>query len=120
MAKAVKVVNYTPEQTSELVNAYKARATDHESGNVVVAEFAEKFGKAAKSIVAKLSREGVYFPKEYKTKQGDKPIKKDETADSIGKILGLSDGEADSLAKANKTALLKILSALSEKELETE
>ena len=116
---AVKNVNYTPEQTAELVGAYKARATDHESGMSVVAEYAGKFGKATKSIVAKLSREGVYFAKEYKGKTGEKPVKKDALADTLGEKLGLSDGETDSLAKVNKTALRKILAAL-EPETESE
>lgn len=116
---AVKNVNYTPEQTQELVSAYKARATDHDSGAVVVAEFASKFGKAAKSIVAKLSREGVYFAKEYKTKNGEKPLKKDTLADMIGEKLNLSEPETDSLAKVNKTALAKILAVLNS-ETETE
>lgn len=103
-AKSAKTVNYTPEMTSALIEAYKSGSP--------VAELAEKFGKTARSIVAKLSREGVYEAKTYVSKTGEKPIKKDSVADAIGKILGLSDGEADSLAKANKTALKKIFDAL--------
>ena len=40
MAKTEKTVNYTPEQTTELVAAYVANATE-----ATVATFAEKFGK---------------------------------------------------------------------------
>lgn len=98
---------YTTEQTVELVEAYKA-----EPNAETVAAFAEKFGKTVKSVIAKLSREGVYQKKEYVSKSGQKPEKKDSVADAIGAILKMSDGEIDSLAKANKTALQKIFAAL--------
>lgn len=51
-------VAYTAEQTVELVAAYKAAPTE-----ATVEAFAAKFGKTVKSIVAKLSREGVYVAK---------------------------------------------------------
>lgn len=101
---AEKVANYTPEMTETIKADYLA--------GVSVAEIAEKVGKTTRSVIAKLSKEGVYKAKEYKTKTGEKPVKKDATADAIGAILGLSEGEADSLAKANKTALVKIFAAL--------
>lgn len=104
VAKAEKTPNYTPEQTIELVKGYTEGMT--------VEFLAEKFGKTTRSIIAKLSREGVYKKKEYVTKQGEKPVKKDATADAIGAILRLSEGEIDSLTKANKTALRKIFDAL--------
>ena len=102
-----KVVNYTAEQTAELKAAYVAEPTAE-----TVAAFAEKFGKTVKSVVAKLSREGVYVKKEYKTKTGEKPVKKDAHADAIGAVLRLSEGEIESLTKANKSALVKIFAAL--------
>lgn len=102
-----KTPNYTPEQTSAMKEAYTASPTAE-----TVKALAEQFGKTTRSIIAKLSKEGVYKAKEYVSKNGEKPIKKDEHADAIGKILRLSDGEADSLAKTNKTALVKIVNAL--------
>jgi Tfp pilus assembly protein PilP len=69
-------------------------------------------GKTVRSIVAKLSREKVYVAKEYKTKNGESPVKKDVTADAIGKILNLSENDIDSLTKANKSALRAIFAAL--------
>lgn len=98
---------YTMEQTVALVEAYKANPSAD-----TVAAFAESFGKSVKSIVAKLSREGVYQKKEYTTKAGALPIKKEALADVIGLACGLSDAETDSLAKANKTALVKIANML--------
>ena len=102
-----KAVNYTPEQTAALVNAYVAAPTEE-----TVKAFATTFGKSVRSIVAKLSREGVYVKKEYKTKDGSEAFAKDELATMIGKLVGLSEGESESLAKANKTALRKILAKI--------
>jgi hypothetical protein len=103
-AKTEKAVNYTPEQTTKMVADYAA--------GVTVETLATEMGKTVRSIIAKLSREGVYKAKEYKTKAGTVPVKKDETADEIGKLAGLSEGEIDSLTKANKTALVKVLAML--------
>jgi hypothetical protein len=99
-----KVVNYTPEQTAALVEAYKAGTT--------VEALAETLGKSVRSIVAKLSREGVYQKKTYVTKTGESPVKKDAHAEAIGKILMLSEPDVDSLTKANKRALRAIFDAL--------
>lgn len=98
---------YTAEQSAELVAAYKAAPTVE-----TVETFAVKFGKTVKSVVAKLSREGVYQKKEYVSKTGEKPVKKDSTADAIGAILGLSENDTSSLAKANKACLAAIFKAL--------
>lgn len=103
-----KTPNYTPESTATIVEAYKANPTKE-----TVKDLAVRFNKTERSIIAKLSREGAYKKAEYVGKTGEKPVKKDETADKIGAILGLSDGEIDSLTKANKTALRKILAAVS-------
>ena len=84
---------------------------DYASG-VSVEKIAEGLNKTVRSVVAKLSREGVYQKKEYATKTGEPVVKKDETADAIGAVLGLSEGEIDSLTKANKSALRKIFAAL--------
>ena len=102
---AEKVVNYTPEQTMKMVADYQAGFT--------VEVIAESLGKTVRSVVAKLSREGVYQKKVYVSKTGEKPVKKDTTAEQIGVLVGLSEGEVDSLTKANKTALAKILAKVS-------
>ena len=106
---ADKAINYTPEQTAEMLAAYVADPTE-----TTVKALAEKLGKSTRSIVAKLSREGVYKKKEYTSKTGEKPVKKDAHADAIGAVLGLSEADTDSLTKANKTALKKIFEALAQ------
>lgn len=102
---AEKTVNYTPEMTVEMLKAYAEGST--------VESIAESMGKTVRSVVAKLSREGVYRKKEYVTKGGDAPVAKELLADKIGAVVGLSEGEIDSLTKANKTALAKILAKVS-------
>ena len=104
MPATAKNVNYTAEQTATAVEAYTTGAT--------VEQIAEKLGKSVRSVVAKLSREGVYKKKEYKTKNGETVVKKDAHADAIGAILGLPENDIESLTKANKAALKAIFEAL--------
>jgi len=99
-----KTVNYTPEQTVQIIADYQA--------GLSVDNIAEKMGKTVRSIVAKLSREKVYIKKEYKSKTGDSPVKKDIHADAIGAILRLPENDIESLTKANKNALKAIFEAL--------
>ena len=101
---AEKAVNYTPEQTAKIIAEYQA--------GVAVEQIAQAMGKTVRSIVAKLSREKVYVAKTYVSKTGEKPVKKDVTADAIGAILRLSENDIESLTKANKSALKAIFDAL--------
>ena len=101
---AEKAVNYTPEQTAKIIADYQA--------GVAVEAIASALGKSVRSVVAKLSREKVYIAKQYVSKTGEKPVKKDVTADAIGAILRLSENDIESLTKANKSALKAIFDAL--------
>lgn len=107
---ATKTVNYTAEQESTI--AAMAATAGGLLNSADAEKLAEQFGKTVKSVVAKLSRMGVYQKKEYKTKTGETVVKKDAHADAIGAILRLTEAETDSLTKANKTALAKIFEAL--------
>lgn len=97
-------VNYTPEQTAKMVADYSA--------GVSVDAIAKELGKTVRSVVAKLSREKVYKAKQYVSKTGEKPVKKDAHADAIGAILRLPENDIESLTKANKSALKAIFEAL--------
>jgi len=99
-------VNYTAEQTTSMVASYAEGMT--------VAELATLLGKSTRSVIAKLSREGVYKKKEYVSKTGEAVVKKDALADQMAEVFGLTEAEADSLTKANKTALKKILDKFAE------
>lgn len=102
-----KAVNYTEQQTADMVKQYTEAPTAD-----TVAKLAEVMGKSVRSIVAKLTREGVYKKKEYTTKKGETPTTKEELATRLAALCNLSDAEADSMAKANKTGLQKILAVL--------
>jgi hypothetical protein len=104
MATKQKTVNYTDEQTAKVVQDYVA--------GVTVEAIAAAMGKTARSIVAKLSREGVYVKAAKVGKTGAAPVKKDEHASALATLVGLTEAEADSLTKANKTALAKIVAKL--------
>jgi hypothetical protein len=97
----MKTVNYTPDQTEKMIVQYQSGMT--------VEAIADSLGKTVRSVVAKLSREKVYVAKAYKTKSGETPIKKDVHADYIGEALGLTEADTESLTKANKIALMKIV-----------
>ena len=99
-----KIINYTDEQSARLVSGYQAGET--------VEALAAEMGKSIRSVIAKLSRSGVYEAKVYQTKQGEAVVKKDAHADAIGAILRLTEAETSSLAKANKAVLVKVFNAL--------
>lgn len=112
--KTAKVVNYTPEQVSTMVSAYLANPAQ-----ITVDNLAEQLGKSVRSIVARLSREkredgktSVYIAKSYVTKNGAKPVRKDDLADQVGALAQLTEPETESLTKVNKTALTKILALM--------
>jgi hypothetical protein len=94
-----KPVNYTPEQTAQLVANYKAGAT--------VEALATMFGKTTRSVVAKLSREGVYQAKSKSS--GTARVKKAELVDRIASLCGANPEAFDSLEKANHEVLEAIL-----------
>jgi len=106
-AKTAKAPNYTPEQNAKMVADYQAAPAKE-----TVESIAQALGKTVRSVVAKLSKEGVYQAKVYVSKTGEKPVKKDAHADAIGAVLKLTEAETESLTKANKTALVKIFAAL--------
>ena len=99
-----KIVNYTTEQTALAISQYQS--------GVSVETIAETLGKTTRSIVAKLSRENVYKAKQYVAKTGEKPIAKETLVEQFKAFVpDLTEAELDSLTKANKTALTKLLKA---------
>lgn len=101
---AAKKENYSPETTAALLKAYETEKD--------TAKLAEMFGKTAKSIVAKLSREKVYVKATYKTKTGEQPVSKEEIVSKIATLLNKSEEELESLTKATKPVLQLIESTL--------
>ena len=88
---------YTDEQTTLLVEQYKAGET--------VEELALQLGKSVRSVVAKLAREGVY-QKKATTAQKQTSTKKDELVLQLELFAGT---ELKSLQKATKEDLEKLV-----------
>lgn len=101
---AAKKENYSAETTAALLKAYETEKNTE--------TLAKMFGKTAKSIVAKLSREKVYVKATYKTKTGEQPVSKQEIVAEIATLVNQSEEVLESLEKATKPALLIIKNAL--------
>ena len=93
---------YTPEQTQIIISEYKA--------GVPVATLATRFNKSTKSIIGKLSKEGVYQKQVYLSKTGEVPITKLELVSCIETTTGLLNLEG--LEKAPKSTLKRLLDRL--------
>jgi len=97
-----KTPNYTPEQVEQLVQGYKS--------GMAVEQLALDLGKSVRSIVAKLSREGVYQPKT--SKAGVVRVTKADMVEQIAKLCGKSSEVMESLEKANQDVLLLLVKQL--------
>ena len=95
MPSATKIVNYTPEQTAQIVDLWV-------TGQATVAALAVQFGKSTRSIVAKLSREKVYTAK-VAAKSATKT--KAELISNMVANLELRPNDLASLEKASKPDL---------------
>jgi len=93
-------LNYTPEETLFMVEAYTA-----EPSRETVEKLAEKLEKSVKSIIGKLSREGVYQRAAYKSKSGDDPVTKMELVNNVAENLGIEIDDLLGLDKSPKAAL---------------
>jgi hypothetical protein len=88
--------------TMEVVNSYKAGDT--------VEMIAERTGKSVRSVVAKLSREGVYVAKS--KAKGVAAPRKAELITEIATAIGTSEELIESLEKATREALELIARAV--------
>ena len=93
-------MNYSEIDTAFMVEKYRA-----EPNMETVQYLAEKLGKTTKSIIGKLSREGVYKRAVYKSKSGESPVTKLELVSNISENLGIEVEALVGLDKAPKTAL---------------
>ena len=101
--------NYTDEMVSQMVQSYQ------EQPNLeTVASLAQEFGKTTRSIIAKLSREGVYKAQPRTTKTGEPVVRKDELVAEIATMLGIDDSTIATVSKATKADLKNLVQRLSE------
>ncbi len=83
-----------------MIEKYQAKP-DRET----VDKLAEELNKSIKSIIGKLSREGVYRKAVYKTKTGELPVTKAELIIKIADTLNANSEKLKGLEKAPKQEL---------------
>ena len=98
---------YTKEQTEELVATYTSKPSKE-----TILAMCTKFGKTERSIIGKLSKEGVYKREVYKSKTGELPIAKADLCADIARYLEVEVEDIAGLEKAPKAALKRILTEL--------
>ena len=96
-------VNYTEEQVAVMIEKYSNNPTRE-----TVEFLAQEMDKSIKSIIGKLSREGVYKKTEYVTKTGEKPITRVEIVENLEEKLGLPNQTLAGLEKSPKTVLRRL------------
>ena len=96
-------VNYTEEQVAVMIEKYSNNPTRE-----TVEFLAQEMDKSIKSIIGKLSREGVYKKTEYVTKTGEKPITKVEIVENLEEKLGLPNQTLAGLEKSPKTVIRRL------------
>ena len=96
--------NYTEEQVQYMVDEYTAQPNRN-----TVDKLAEKLNKSIKSIIGKLSREGVYQKAIYRTKTGEVPMTKGEVIVQIAEILEANYDRLAGLEKSPKQDLKYLL-----------
>ena len=90
-------VHYTPEMTTQIVDAY--------SSGMAITEIADRVGKSARSVRSKLVREGVYVAQPKKvTRKVEGPSKKEILRDLEGTGFDVKGFEG-----ATKEALTRLL-----------
>ena len=89
-----KFVPYTDEQSEEIITRYQAGET--------VEQIAQSIDRSARSVIAKLSREGVYISK---TKPGQARATKAALVEGVAEKLGLDLQVVETLEKATHEAL---------------
>ena len=104
-------INYTEEQVAYMRTMYEENPTRE-----TVEILAEEFGKSVKSIIGKLSREGVYKKTVYKTKTGEDPITKKVLVEKLADFLEISSDLILGLEKSPKRDLKNLVEHIVEED----
>ena len=100
----VRPKNYTKDMVTTMHSLYTANPT-RETVDVL----AEQLGKSVRSIIAKLSREGIYVAQPRVTKTGEPVVRKAELVSQINEHFG---EDFPTLIKASKVDLQNLLDAI--------
>ena len=101
----IRPKNYTDEMVVRMTEAYVANPTRE-----TVEVLATELGKSVRSIIAKLSREGVYIAQPRVTKSGEPVVRKAELVAQINAHFGV---DFPTLVKARKVDLQNLVNHLS-------
>ena len=103
-------VNYTVEQVEQMKADYLAGLAAGKTNKEITAEIAEGLGKTARSVISKLSREGVYQREEKaKAAPRDEGPSKVELVETLEGIIGV---QVETLMNVNKADLQTLIDAL--------
>ena len=99
-------MKYTKEITDKIVVDYQSGQTAEQ----IAASLSATAGEVVpeRSVIAKLSSLGVYKKREYLTKRGEVPVKKEEYIERIAVLLDVNAEILESLEKVNKSVLALI------------
>ena len=100
-------MNYTEVQTQYIIDEYRNKPS-----RITVDRLASELSKTPKSIIGKLSREGVYRRSVYKTKTGESPVTKTELVEEIANSLEIDVEALAGLEKSPKLVLKQLKDAL--------
>lgn len=104
MTEVARAKNYTDEMVAQMTEAYVANPSRE-----TVEALAAEMGKTVRSIIAKLSREGVYVAQPKVTKTGEPVVRK---AELVAQINAHFDTDLPTLVKASKADLQKLADLL--------
>ena len=105
-------MKYTKEITDKIVADYQSGLTAEQIALALSTELNEQVPE--RSVIAKLSSLGVYKKREYLTKRGEVPVKKEEYIERIALLLDVNAEILESLEKVNKSVLALIDAKLAE------
>jgi hypothetical protein len=101
----IRPKNYTDEMVAQMTKAYEANPTRE-----TVEDLASTLGKSVRSIIAKLSREGVYVAQPKVTKTGEPVVRK---AELVAMLEAHFEVQMPTLVKASKADLQKLVDTIS-------
>jgi hypothetical protein len=101
---AIRPKNYTDEMVATMIDAYEANPSRE-----TVDMLAGQMGKSVRSIIAKLSREGVYVAQPKVTKTGEPVVRKQELVVALQDHFGI---EIPTLVKASKADLQRLVDSI--------
>ena len=104
-SNAVRPKNYTDEMVASMTEQYVANPTRE-----TVDALAQEFGKSVRSIIAKLSREGVYVAQPKVTKSGEPVVRK---AELVAQLEAHFEVAIPTLVKASKADLQRLVDSIS-------